>query len=272
MEATESLASKFPRHHLHAVSIGQHLALRPLQRASVPATNPLTIEVSGGGYAILFRFGVIVFVDVAQADQIRFLDGLEMLIREPTPGGHSESLDVEVREGAWEGFEDDVLHVGRGDLPILQLIADVLAKSVVLDEYERRLSTTFDRVEPIAESIQEGRFGMRRARELTRHIGETLRIQHRMVGRAEVGERPEILWDHPDLERLFQRLEQEYEIGERSQALDGKLRLISDTAATMLDLLQTQRTLRVEWYIVILIVVEIALTVYEMFVRHAAGA
>ena len=44
-----------------------------------------------------------------------------------------------------------------------------------------------------------------------------------------------------------------------------KLELIGDTAQTLLDLLQNRRSLRVEWYIVILIVVEIVLTLYELF-------
>jgi uncharacterized Rmd1/YagE family protein len=53
-------------------------------------------------------------------------------------------------------------------------------------------------------------------------------------------------------------------------ALERKLQVISNTAETLLDLLQTQQSQRVEWYIVILIVVEIALTLYELFVsgRH----
>jgi uncharacterized Rmd1/YagE family protein len=34
------------------------------------------------------------------------------------------------------------------------------------------------------------------------------------------------------------------------------------------DLLSTRHSLRVEWYIVILIVFEILLTLYEMFIKH----
>jgi len=49
-------------------------------------------------------------------------------------------------------------------------------------------------------------------------------------------------------------------------ALERKLDLISRTAETLLGLLQDKRTLRVEWYIVILIVVEIVLYVYELVV------
>jgi uncharacterized Rmd1/YagE family protein len=42
--------------------------------------------------------------------------------------------------------------------------------------------------------------------------------------------------------------------------------LLSRTIETVLDLLNQRRSLRVEWYIVILIVIEIGLTLYEMFI------
>ncbi len=86
-----------------------------------------------------------------------------------------------------------------------------------------------------------------------------------MVARVEVSEKPEILWDHPELERIYLRLQDEYEVRERHLALERKLDLIARTVETLLDLLQHDRSLRVEWYIVILIVVEIFLTLYAMF-------
>ena len=65
------------------------------------------------------------------------------------------------------------------------------------------------------------------------------------------------------MERFYLLLEAEYEISERHIALERKLDLISRTAETLLDLLHSQRSLRVEWYIVILIVVEIVLSLIE---------
>jgi uncharacterized Rmd1/YagE family protein len=73
--------------------------------------------------------------------------------------------------------------------------------------------------------------------------------------------------DAPALERLYLRLENEYEIRERHLALERKLELISRTAETVLDLLQHNTGLRVEWYVVILIVVEILLSLYDLFVQ-----
>jgi uncharacterized Rmd1/YagE family protein len=44
---------------------------------------------------------------------------------------------------------------------------------------------------------------------------------------------------------------------------------INSTAETLLGLLQDRRTLRVEWYIVILIIIETALSLYELFQSYS---
>jgi hypothetical protein len=54
------------------------------------------------------------------------------------------------------------------------------------------------------------------------------------------------------------------EIVLREATLERKLDLISRTVETLVDLLQNKRSLRVEWYIVALIVFEILLTLYQL--------
>jgi uncharacterized Rmd1/YagE family protein len=125
-------------------------------------------------------------------------------------------------------------------------------------------------VEPLAEELQRSGRGIQRAEKLLKQIGGTLMIQHKMVARVEVPEKPELLWDAADLERLYLMLEDEYELRERHVALERKLALISNTAQTMLELLQAGRSLRVEWYIVILIIVEILITIYTTWLSPAA--
>jgi uncharacterized Rmd1/YagE family protein len=94
-----------------------------------------------------------------------------------------------------------------------------------------------------------------------------LLTQQRMVGRVEVGEKPEVLWEHPELERLYARLEDEYELAERGRAIERKLALVNDTMETLVDLVQNKRLTRLEWYIIALIAIEIGLTLYELFWR-----
>ena len=155
-----------------------------------------------------------------------------------------------------------VLH--EATLERLQVIADVLAKSVVLAYYEASLASVFDAVEPFALGLRQGGRTTPNDRDLLRYVGDTLLMQHKMVGRVEVGEKPDVIWDLPEIDRLFARLEDEYELQERRLALERKLDLISHTVETLVDLLQNKRALRVEWYIVALIVFEILLTLYQL--------
>ena len=86
-------------------------------------------------------------------------------------------------------------------------------------------------------------------------------------GRVAVAEKPDVVWDRPDLERLYARLQDEYELKERAEALSRKLTLISDTAEMLTDMIDTQRSLRLEIMIVLLILFEIVITGYQILSR-----
>jgi uncharacterized Rmd1/YagE family protein len=92
-------------------------------------------------------------------------------------------------------------------------------------------------------------------------------VQNRVSGRVAVAEKPDVVWDRPDLERLYARLQDEYELKERAEALSRKLSLISDTAEMLTDMIDTQRSLRLEIMIVLLILFEIVITGYQIVTR-----
>src|SRR5262249_32235189 len=96
------------------------------------------------------------------------------------------------------------------------------------------------------------------------HIGNALLVQHRVSGRVAVAEKPDVVWDRPDLDRLYMRLEDEYELKERAEALSRKLAVISETAEVLTDMIDTKRSLRLEFIIVVLIVFEIVITGYQI--------
>ncbi len=251
-----------------ALLLGARIDMKPLRAEHPLALNPLTLACPGGGCAVLFRYGAIVFFGVEPDDQRVLLQQLTPLVTQPLERPEEEALTLHIDPTGREGIDGQGrLWVADGTVSRLQLIAEVLAKSVLLAENESRLADTFDRIEPLAERLRAGQGGVRQQRDLLRYIGDSLVSLQRMVGRAAVGEKPDLLWEHPNLERFYLRLEDEYEVRERQIALERKLEVISSTAETLLDLLQAQRSLRVEWYIVALILVEICLTLYELFIR-----
>jgi uncharacterized Rmd1/YagE family protein len=108
---------------------------------------------------------------------------------------------------------------------------------------------------------------MRRTPALLTQVRAALLTEHQMLGRVEVAEKPDVLWEHPELERLYLRLEGEFEIRERHRALERKLQLIGRTAETFLGLAHDRRNIQLEWLIVLLIVAEILVMLYEFFGR-----
>jgi uncharacterized Rmd1/YagE family protein len=243
-----------------AIYIGQRLKWSTNLPWPLLAANPLTIGINGNGCAVLFRYGAVVLFNLAEAQRDDFLRELQSYVSEPLPVMETEKVMVRIDPGAREGADFENLIIQQLDMPRLQIIADVLAKSTIMAYYEPRVAEHFDRIEPLAAELHLGWRASRHSKELLKHIGETLLMESKMVGRAEVVEKPELLWEYPELDRLYMRLEDEYELQERYEALERKLGLITRTAETTLSLLHTRSSLRVEWYIVILIVFEIILT------------
>jgi uncharacterized Rmd1/YagE family protein len=87
-------------------------------------------------------------------------------------------------------------------------------------------------------------------------------------GRVAVTEKPDALWDRYELERLYARLEDEYELKERFDALNRKLAVVADTADTLADMIDTRRSLRLEIVVVLLIAFEIVVTFYQIFITQ----
>jgi uncharacterized Rmd1/YagE family protein len=246
--------------------LAARLDLRNWPDAETLARAPLTINL-GQGAAVLFRYGVVVFLGVEPQAERALRERLAGLTAHRYRSPEVEEIDVRVDAARPEGLHDGGLVVQAGSLERLQLIAEALSKSLLLGHYETRLAADFDRIEPLALQLERtGRIGGG-TREHLKRIGALLLIEQRMVGRAEIGDKPEVLWDHPALERLNVVLEDEFEIHERLAALDRKLELVARTERTLVELISTRHALRLEWYIVVLIMVEIVLTLYAMAAR-----
>ena len=252
-----------------AFLIGQRIDLRALTATQRLGGGPLVLPVRGGGAAVLFRYGAVVLFDVQPLEQDEFLRQLQPRVQQPTVEPEVEQISVRIDSEAKEVLEGATVLLKDTSGERLEIVADVLSKSVVLARYEATIALTFDRIEPLAAELSKQRTGRQLARELAAHLGSALLIEHQMVGRVQIDDTPELLWDRPDLERLFARLRDEFEILERFTALNRKLELVSRTVQTAHGLLDSRRSLRVEYYIVGLIVFEIILTLYDLFLRGA---
>src|SRR5262245_6680535 len=256
------------RRKVRAMLLGDRIDTSGLERTDVLSTAPLAFRAGHDGLVTVFRYGVVVLFGLSVLEEDEVLRGLRSRIVRSIEPREDETATIEIAPDK----DEQVLPGG----PILVkaitpehmlVIADALAKSVVLARDEREVSAVVERVEPFARQLAEkGRTpGGRRA--ILKHIGNALLVQHRVSGRVAVAEKPDAVWERPDLERLYSRLQDEYELKERADALSRKLAVISDTAEVLTDMIDTKRSLRLELIIVLLILSEIVITAFQMLTR-----
>jgi uncharacterized Rmd1/YagE family protein len=250
------------RFEVRAIHVGERIDVRGLEQR-LSAQQPIVLEVGSAGYAVLLRAGAIVLFGVDQLQQERVLADLAPRISDPYKKLESERALVRVGES--DGVEPDALTVKELTVDRLQVIAEILGKSVILARYELVIAEVFASIEPLAHEMRSAPRRLPwKQRDLQRYIGEAMLVEQALVGRAEVLEKPDLLWDNPTLDRMYGRLEDEYELRERHLALDTKLAVVSRSAQTLLDLSQAKRSLNVEYYIVALIFFEIVIAVVQL--------
>lgn len=240
--------------YAHAVLIGDRLTPDRAAHHDTISIAPLCFR-EGRGYVVLFRYGALVLVALSPEEEgailARYAQGATT---------EEERIELSVRADLDEGLAEN----GKLQLKALTpahvlALADILAKSIALARYERDIASVFDQIEPVAGTIAtSGRIpGTRKA--LLRLIGAALLAQHRVSGRIAFAEKPDILWEHPELERFFARLEDEYEIIERGTLLNGKVGVIASAAETFTEMMDASRSMRLEVLIVLLILAELVI-------------
>ena len=229
------------------------------------SSTPLAFRAGDAGYVAIFRYGVVVIVNLTSVEERDFLGGLRGRVSGENARAEEEHAQLELT-----GDKEDRVPPG-GNIALksfsadrLLLVADALAKSVALARDEHEVAHVLDLIEPFARTLAASGRSPGARRDVIRMIGQSLQVQHRLSGRVAVDDKPDVLWERFDLERLYARLEDTYELKDRAATLTRKVDFIRQTAQALTDLIDAARSLRLEIAIVLLILFEIVLNVYQM--------
>lgn len=255
-----------PSLSVRALQLGERIDLKGLEREDAFSTTPLAFTTASGGTVVLFKSGAAVFIGMSPPEEEAIVDMLASRIERPLAEREAESTLLVVRPDT-----DELLSVSGNiqlrdaDQNRLLLVAEALAMSVAMAYDERRIAQAFDRIGPVADSLSQRRLPLGPQSALLEQIGEALKLQQRLAGRVDLDDKPDVLWDHPELERLWAKLVDEYDLPARGRAIGRKLEVIRETADTITDLIATRTSHRLEWYIIALIAIEIVLGLYDRF-------
>jgi uncharacterized Rmd1/YagE family protein len=253
---------------VRALLLGDRIDTAGLERHDVLSTTPLAFRIEGGAFAVFFRFGVAVLFGMTPLQEDEIIRGLDGRTIGRFARREEESAQIEIAPEKDEQITPTGAISVKALLPEhILIIADAIATNLILSHDERNVSAVFDAIEPLARQLAEHGRTPGGRRSILKHIGNALLVQQRVSGLVAVAEKPDVLWERADLERFYARLEDEYELKERADLLTRKLTVISNTAQALADIIDTERSLRLERIIIALILLETILAGYQLFLR-----
>jgi uncharacterized Rmd1/YagE family protein len=250
-------------HGFHAIAFAENFTLKDLAPSLGGVRRPgRDLSASTGeGARWVYPFGVVVFQDTGAAGREHALDQLR-LARSGQTTTRILSEDFAVREdpAAQPEVVDGLLVVDRLTPARASVVALTVAQSAAMEYYETLVDQMFGRTSALVTQLRERGTVSMRTRGLHRFIGQAVTTRNEVLSVLHLLDKPDDVWDDPAMDRIYDELRAEFDLVDRYQALELKLKSVQEALELVLDVARDRRLLLLEIAIVALIVLEIVLS------------
>jgi required for meiotic nuclear division protein 1 len=235
--------------------------------------NPVTLAPALNGdpeRVYLFYFGCLVFINCSGAIIARFLDGIKQhvdAVKIPPQLSFREEYQLEIDDAREPAITNDYAVMQSYNQAFTDIICFVIAKSVALERIEESIDSVFDEVEVLIANLGQGTLEIR-DRVMAKLASSILGFKFTSIAHIMVLDKPESTWDDPAADRLYLTMARLFELSPRYQEIKHKSETLLDMTDVFSSISHARRSARLEWIIIFLIVIEIVLSVSEIFQRH----
>jgi len=264
MSRSDTARSRAATHSFHAAAFVENLPLRDMSTAypeSRRTPHYLHYRAEGGGEVFLCPFGAIVFLDAPASVREQEIARLRRVRPELTsPTVINEQFTVLLDPNAPPDVVDGALWLDRLTPERASIIAMTVGQSAAMEYYERIVDEMFSRTDRLVDRLERRGSVSWSIRPLHRFIGAAVGTRNEVLTILHLLDKPDEAWEDPGIDRIYEELRAEFDLGDRYQALEMKLRSIQEALELVLDVARDRRLVLLEASIVVLIVMEIVLS------------
>lgn len=259
-------------HSFHALAFIENFPLKELvfnYPEAKRTRQQLSYPAAAGGTVFLFSFGVVIFFDVGQAGR----EGELLRLRQPpsvlrgVQVSHEEFTVRELAEAAAvvrPVVEQGVLLVDRLTPERVSMVALTVAQSAAMEYYETIVDQMFADTDHFVQRLEKSGHISVFTAKLQRFIGAAISTRSEVISVLHLLDKPDLVWDDPGAERIYEELRSEFDLVDRYQSLELKLRSVQDALTLLADVARDRRLVLLEASVILLILLEIVLSL----VRH----
>lgn len=233
--------------------------------------NPVTLDQCRGETfseerVYIYYFGATVFFNCSEttiSDFYRSIGRLVESIHTPKGSLYTEQYSLEVGNAATMTVTNSGASMPGDKTAYVDIIAYTLAKSVALEKIEALLDVVFDRMEEIIARLDRGELAVPDS-QLAKTASSILNFKYSSISHVMILDKPDITWEIEEADRLYSTLANLFELQQRYSQIRHKSDTLLDINSVFTALSHARRSARLEWIIIILIAIEIALFLMEM--------
>lgn len=262
--ATRTKKVNYDKYSVDTIYVGESIDLKKVQEgvkhySFLNRDVPLVVKILKDQYVVLTKFGTMTFWNVPVRLRPQITKEIQPYIKNKR-SSYSYDEDTKVLVGGsvekvtFEKVYSESLGVEK-----IKIISHVLSQSVALERYEDDIEKSLIELEGIVENLKLRGKAFLSEKELLKQIGRVLSVKQTVISHLSIFDKPDEIWESPELERLYNRMDAEYDLRSRFDVLDKKANYLSDISKMLMEFLAEKRNAFLETIIIILIVFEIGL-------------
>lgn len=218
-----------------------------------------------GKYVYIFHFGSIVTINLTfheLKDVVQYLKKIDKNLKDNVPFNYIEDFKLIVDESVEFEVNYNSIVVNSLEEHHLNMVATILAKSVALKKIEVDTDILLDEIEKVIGLLDKGHLNLS-DNQLAKMSGKVLRFKYNTLSYIMLLEKPDVAWKNESAEELFLHLSDLFELKDRYEKIRHKTEVLLDITEVFSSLTHAKRGNRLEWAVIILILIELILAVSD---------
>ncbi len=212
-------------------------------------------------YIYLFQYGMVSFFNLSKAEINEALQAIKPFCDTYFADKISEEVNVEIQANTLQvNFESIVLPDFNSEM--IRLVMLNASQSVALNRFSEITEALLIETNEHTKYLEaKGKLDIS-GNKLKRFIGKILNIKNKISENLYIFDSPEITWEDEQLNKLNSDLKQTFDLKDRYHVIHDRIEIIKENLELFKDIMDHRESSRLEWIIIILILVE----VIDMFI------
>ncbi|WP_245576739.1 RMD1 family protein [Eisenibacter elegans] len=164
-------------------------------------------------------------------------------------------------------FQDNYVRLSpQADPLYVRIVMLNIGQSVGLDYYEKLTDEILQSTQGYTKDLERlGRIPLPK-KKLLKFIGRTLNVKNSIADNLYILDDPAIVWEDPALDFFNKHLKEAFDTYPRFKDLDYRLKIVEDNLRLFTEILQHRESSRLEWIIIVLILIEVLNLIFKELV------